>query len=362
MSATPLSALAASLLVALAVLLVACSDDHPARLPNEVTAAIVYNEQADRWHAGAIASGDRPDAFLRVLCLTEPGFPEADAGREHTGINIDAQPGSLDGYSGLRWSWLLDGQRWDGGRWSFDFSTGPPTVVAVDPDVEAAFFRDLRRADAAVLVGQRDGEERLSVRFDLTALFNTPIQFAIDECEQNAIEDHTGDYHSAYAYWIPDSERHSITLTAHNPATGASLLLSCGPTVWTDDDAPTWIRDAKGDVYAAATLTVLRDEGNQSHDQADASTVESAAVSWVAEDGNGGSARWGMNHGSAQPPSAQENLRFIQALRRSEELTVSIEVSDAEPIEMRVNGAALFAKPMGADLDACIREYADLNG
>lgn len=125
-------------LVGLTALVTACASDPSARLPESVSVAIVYNDQADRWHAGAIVAGDRPDSSLRVLCLTEAGKPEGDSGRTHTGVNIDVQPGDFDGRSGSDWSWRLDGQPWECGRWDLDFNTRPATVVASDADVEAA--------------------------------------------------------------------------------------------------------------------------------------------------------------------------------------------------------------------------------
>lgn len=361
-TSTGWSIFAPLVLLGLSLALCACSEEPTARLPDNVTVAIVYNEQAERWHAGAIVFGNRPESLLRVLCLTEAGKPEGDHGGEHTGINIDAQPGNLEGRSGADWSWRLDGQPWEGGRWGLDFNTSPATVANENADVELALLRDLRTAKMAELSNSRDGEEVISVQFDLTALFDTPAQFAIEECNADAIEQRAGEYHSAYAYWIPEWERHSITLIERDSATDHRLLLSCGPTGWTDDDASAWIREAEGEVYAAATLMGFRDETSHSHDQADASTAESATVSWVDGDGNAGMAVWDVDRSWVQPASAHENLRFIDALRASEELIVTVEMPDAGPTEIKVRGAALFAKPLGAELEACIREYADLNG
>jgi len=359
MSATRLAAVAAACFVGFAALAVACSDEPPARLPDNVTVAIVYNEQAERWHAGAIVSGDRPGSFLRVVCLTEAGIPEGDAGREHTGINIDAQPGELDGRAGLDWFWHLDGQPWSGGRWGLDHGTTPATVVASDPDEESALFHELRNARVAELSSARDGQDEISLQFDLTALFDTPVQFAIDDCDADVIEARTGDYHSAYAYWLPDFERHSISLSVPDPEGAGSLALSCGPTALTDDDAPDWIRNANGDVYAAATLFTPSDD---EHLQAESPSGEVVAVSWVDGHGDEGTSIWDQNHGWLQPFTASDNLRFIDALRSSKQLTVTIEAPGSGPVSLILRGATLFAKPMGAELDACIREYADLNG
>ena len=360
---TPRSILAAfTVLVGLIANVTACSQEPPARLPDHVTAAIVYNEEADRWHAGAIVAGDQTGSFLRVLCLTKADNPVEDSGHPHRGINIDAQPGDAEGVWGHDWSWRIDGEEWDGGTWTLSRATQPASVVTTDPDIEAALLRELRNAGTAELTGTKDGEQPISVRFDLTALFDTPVQFAIDDCNADAIEQHAGDFHYAYAYWIPDSKRHSLTLIQHDPATGQQFLLSCGPTGWTDDDAPVWIREARGDVYAAATLMGVTGESNHSHDQEDIETEESATVSWVNGEGNAGTAEWDIRRSSMYPPSALENLRFIDALRPSERLIVTVGVPDAAPLEITLRGAALFAKPMGAELDACIREYAALNG
>ena len=117
-------------ILALAAVLVGCSGERQyARLPDNVSAAIVYNEQNERWHAAAIVAGDRPQSSLRVLCLTEEGNPDEFTGHTHTGINIDASPGERrDGEStwssssispseitdpesvwGRQWAWQLDG-------------------------------------------------------------------------------------------------------------------------------------------------------------------------------------------------------------------------------------------------------------
>ncbi len=354
-AALPILVLAA----VLGAVLAGCSSDPPARLPENVTAAIVYNEQADRWHAGALVAGDRPQSFLRVVCITEAGKPWGDSGSEHTGINIDAQPGDLDGRSGSDWTWRLDGRRWEGGRWALDHNTSPTTVVAEDADVATAFLRDLRRARMAELSNARAGEDVVSVHFDLTLLFDTPVQFAIDNCDREIIERSTGDYHSAYAYWLPNQQRHSITLTDYDPATGRRLFFSCGPTQWTDDDTPDWIREAKGEVYAVAVVDIVADNGQ---DQDDSTAVETAAVSWTDDGGNEGSAVWEQHDSSLRPMSTSDNLRFIEALRNSEQLNITIESADAEPMALTLRGAALFDKPMGVELAACIREYADLNG
>ncbi len=362
MPAFPRSILAAFIVLAgLLATVSACSDDPPPRLPDHVTVAIVYNEEAERWHAGTIVTGDQAGSSLRVLCLTEPGKPWADGGHTHTGINIDVQLGESERPPGLDWHWQIDGRDWDGGPWSLSFSTQPATLVTKDPAIEAALLQQLRNAATAKLVGTRDGEERFSIRFDLTALFDTPVQLAIDDCNTDAIEQHAGGNHYAYAYWIPDWNRHSITLSDVDPSTGHRLLVTCGPTGWTDDDASDWIREAKGEVYAAVSFTGFRDESAHAHDQHDASVTESATVSWTDGDGNAGTAVWESRYGWMQPRLERENLRFIDALRGSEELTVRVEVTDAEAIEFTLRGAALFAKPMGPELDTCIREYAALN-
>ena len=368
-------------ILALAAILVGCSADPPARLPEHITAAIVYNEQAERWHAGAMVSGDRPYSSLRVLCLTEEGKPGIDAGDSHTGINVDASPGEQqEGEStwsssvnpsditdpesvwGREWSWQFDGQPWQGGRWRMSTNTRPANLVAESEEVESAFFDDLQRAKTAELIGSREGADDLKITFDLSSLFGTPAQFAIDDCDGGAIEQRAGEYHSAYAYWLPDWERHSITLIDRDPAADRRVIISCSPKGWTDDDAPAWIREAKGDIHVAATLMGFVDDSEHDHEQANAPVVESATVSWVDDDGNAGTAVWQVNHSWMHPPSAAENLRFIDALRGSEELTVTVELPDAAPIEVRLRGAALFAKPMGAELDTCIREFAELNG
>ena len=92
-SSTGSSRAASLVLVALAALATACSGDPPARLAEDVSVGIVYDDQADRWHVGAIESGDRPNSVMRVVCLKEPGRPEGDPGLHHTGINFDVQPG-----------------------------------------------------------------------------------------------------------------------------------------------------------------------------------------------------------------------------------------------------------------------------
>ena len=156
--------------------------------------------------------------------------------------------------------------------------------------METAFFHDLRNAAIAELVGARNDEERIIIQFDLTALFDTPVQFAIDECNQEAIEERAGEYHSAYAYWIPDWERHSITLTERDLATERMLVVTCGPKQWIDDGARAWIRETNGEVYAAAALAGFTESID---DHADPPAIESATVSWRDDDGGGRYGRLG---------------------------------------------------------------------
>ncbi len=381
MAGRPILFSAVLAILALAAVLVGCSSDPPARLPENITVAIAYNEHVDRWHAGAIVSGDRSDSSLRVLCLTEAGKPWEASGHTHTGINIDASPGegregeSAWSYSispseitdpesvwGREWTWQFDGRPWEGGRWSMSTNTRPANLLPANDEVGLAFFDDLKRAETAELIGRKEDSDDLRITFDLTSLFLTPAQFAIDDCDENVIERRTGDYLSAYAYWVPKGKRHSITLMDRNAVTDNTVLISCGPTPWNHDDALAWIRETEGDVYAIATLIVPWDDSNQSHDQDDASTAESATVSWVNGSGNVGTAVWEARRGWIQPLSARESLRFIDAVRDSAELTLTVEAADTDPVQMTLDGIAFFAKPMGAELETCIREYADLNG
>ena len=62
------------------------------------------------------------------------------------------------------------------------------------------------------------------------------------------------------------------------------------------------------------------------------------------------------------PPSASENLRFIDALRSSDELSGTVEAGEAVLIEIGLQGVALLARPLGPEFDTCLREYADHNG
>ena len=234
--------------------------------------------------------------------------------------------------------------------------------MAASLEVEAAFLQDLRDAQTAELIGSEDGEEALSVRFDLTSLFNTPVQFAVDQCNRAVIEERAGDSHSAYAYWLPDFGRHSLTLSEFDPDAGRGLLLSCGPAGFTDDDAPDWIRNAQGEVYAVATLMGFVDVANHTTEQADTRTIDAATVSWTDGDGNTDMSIWDVSRAWMLPAEASSNLRFIDALLEAEELIVTVEVPDASPLEIKLHGATMIAKPLGSELDACIREYADLNG
>ncbi len=384
MAGRPILFSAVLTILALAAILVGCSSDPPAHLPENVTAAIVYDNHHDRWHAAAIVAGDRSRSSLRVLCLTEPGKPDEFASHTHAGINIDASPGvGLEGETtwsgsirpseitdpdsvwGREWVWLIDGQPWEGGRWSMSTNTSPANLVAANEEVESAFFEDLKRAKSAELIGSKDEADDIRIAFDLTLLFSTPVQFAIDDCDEDVIEQRTGDYHSAYAYWPPDLELHSITLMEDDAVAERTVIISCSPKLWTDDDAPAWIRETEGGTYAAVGLFGFlddSDDSHDSHDQTDTSMVEAATVSWADSDGEEGTAVWDVRSNSLYSPSARESLRFIDALRTSDELTLTVEAGDADPVEMTLDGAALFAKPLGAELDTCIREYAEFNG
>ena len=85
-------------------------------------------------------------------------------------------------------------------------------------------------------------------------------------------------------------------------------------------------------------------------------------MSRVDDDGGVGTAAWDMDNGWLYPPLASENLRFINALRSSDELSVTVEPGDASLIEIRLQGVALLAKLLGPEFDTCRREYADHNG
>ncbi len=381
MAGRPILFSAVLTILALAAVLIGCSSDPPAHLPENVSAAIVYDNHHERWHAAAIVAGDRSRSSLRLVCLTEAGKPDEFAGRYHTGINIDASPGEgrkgeTMSSSSLRpseitdpdsiwhreWAWLIDGHPWEGGRWSMSTYTRPGNLVAANEEVESAFFDVLQRAKSAELIGSKDEADDIRITFDLTLLFSTPVQFAIDDCDVNVIEQRTGDYHSAYAYWLPDLELHSITLMDDDAVAGRTVLITCNPKQWTTPGVPSWIQEPEGDVYATVALLGFSDDSDHDREQADAPVVESATVSWVNGRGNEETAVWEADGGWIQPPSASESLRFIDALRTSGELTLSVQVADAEPVEMTLEGAALFAKPLGAELDTCIREYAELNG
>ena len=241
-------------------------------------------------------------------------------------------------------------------------NTRPANLVAANEEVESDFFDALQGAKIAELIGSKDEADDIRIAFDLTTLFSTLVQFAIDDCGEDVIEQRTGDYHSAYAYWIPDLGRHSITLADRDAVAKRSVVISCSPTLWTDEDATTWIGETEGEIYATAVLFGFLDDSDYSHDQTDTSMVEAATVSWADSDGEEGTADWDVRSNSLYPPSGRESLRFIEAVRNSSELTLSVQVTDAEPVEMTLDGVAIFAKPMGAELETCIREYADLNG
>ena len=49
-----------------------------------------------------------------------------------------------------------------------------------------------------------------------------------------------------------------------------------------------------------------------------------------------------------------EHLRFIDALRSSDELSGTVEAGEAVLIEIRLQGVALFAKPLGPEFDTCL--------
>ena len=241
-------------------------------------------------------------------------------------------------------------------------NTRPANLVAANEEVESDFFDALQGAKTAELIGSKDEADDIRIAFDLTTLFSTLVQFAIDDCGEDVIEQRTGDYHSAYAYWIPDLGRHSITLADRDAVAKRSVVISCSPKLWTDEDATTWIGETEGEIYATAVLFGFLDDSDYSHDQTDTSMVEAATVSWADSDGEEGTADWDVRSNSLYPPSGRESLRFIEAVRNSSELTLSVEAADAEPVEMTLDGVAIFAKPMGAELETCIREYADLNG
>ena len=354
-------------ILALAAVLVGCTSEREyARLPDGVAAVAAWNEMRERWHVGVIGDGDRDGSILRVLCITEAGVSsDFDHDRLLPGLNIDVSLAEDDGRGSLKGVWTIDGNPWDGEDWVRDGGHSPPAFVASSSENAQSLYDALRDAETASFtsLASIDYSPLITTTFDTGALFSTPLQPSLDECKPDGLtERFSSELATIYAYWIPDSERHSISLIDRDPVADHSVMISCGPKQWTDDDAPPWIRDAKGDVYAAATLLISVEDSDSSHDQSDPPTVESATVSWADSDGKERTSVWDASSGWLQPPSARENLRFIDALRGSEKLAVTIETDDAEPITMTLTGTALFGKPMGAELDACIREYADLNG
>lgn len=353
-------------ILVLAALFVGCTSAPPARLPDGVAAVAAWNEMRERWHVGVIGEGDRDGSILRVLCITEAGVSfDLDHDRLLPGLNIDVSLAEDDGRGSLKGVWTIDGRSWNGEDWVRDQGHSPPSFVASSSENAQSLYDALRDAETASFtsLASIDYSPLITTTFDTGALFSTPLQPSLDECGLDGLNERfSSELATMYAYWIPDSERHSISLIDRDAATDHGLILSCGPKVMTDDDAPAWIREAEGDIYAAATLLGFSGESDHDHDQTDSSMVESVTVSWVDDDGNVGTAVWEANGSWIQPPSLRENLRFIDTLRTSDELTLTVEAADQEPVEMTLTGAALFAKPIGAELETCIREYADLNG
>ena len=363
-------------ILALAAVLVGCSGERQyARLPDNVSAAIVYNEQNERWHAAAIVAGDRPQSSLRVLCLTEEGKPEEHPSRGHTGLNIDASPGERrDGEStwssssispseitdpesvwGRQWAWQLDGQPWEGGRWSMSNNTRPANLVAENEEVESAFFVDLQRAKTAELIGSKDEADDITIAFDLTRLFSTPLQFAIDDCDSSVIEQRTSDYHSAYAYWHPVLERHWITMSVPELSGQAGVYLICAPTAFYDEtpgwlSTPSWL-SPKGDDSVALIANIHLEEEDR--------FTGEVSVQWSSNTVGREFAQWEVRDGSLSPDSHRSNLKLYDALRRSAVLDFVVRQDGADDLRLQIGGATALSAPLTSILHGCVQEYAD---
>ena len=340
-------------LVIAAVIASVCASEEDHRLADGVTAAVAWNELTERWHAGVLIGGNQPVSFLSIFCITDGGKTTSDSLDDRVGINVTANPGDFEGVSGLDWKWEVDGAAWQGESWGVTTNRQPPAIVPPDVSVAEAFVLDVQDATTLSLIGSYQGEMRYRVEFDVMSLLSTPLNFVLEDCDAEAIGQRVGAIRQAYVYWVEASSSHAFSFTTYDDEDHWVLGLACIPKSYADE-LPEWVEEEQGGVVALATLRYIGDG------IAASLLRDTADVRWLDDDGEAASGSWVVRKQRLTPSSSSENLRFIDAMRRSDELQITIE-SDTGSDDVAVSGSIFFTMPMGTELATCLREHADLN-
>ena len=340
------------LLLTVASVLSACDGQRQYRsLPHGVGAAVAWNGDRERWHIGAFIEGDRPESLLRVLCITEA---DATSQFDHDyllpGINIDVSIAKDEGHGSLEGEWVIDERKWDGVRWPRSHGTAPPSFEAPSEQGADALYQALRDARTATFtsLASIDDSPLITTTFDLTSLFVPSFDFAFDNCNAETINQRLPSPGRIDAYWLPEQQAHFFSTTV--PALrGQSLAyLICAPASLYDE-FPAWLDEDAEDIALIAGLILDTEQ-------------EAAQVVWSSNVVGRHAARWQNTDGLLTAGSHHENLKFYDALRRSDVLDLTVEIDDLPPVEIQLHGAATFAMPLANQLHGCVQDYADIYG
>ena len=337
----------------LAAVLVGCSGERQyERLPDGVFAAVAWNESDERWHIAVGGEGDRPDSRLRVLCITEAGNTPDRFDDLVPGLNIDVSLAEEEGHGSLRGVWSIDDQAWDGEDWVRNQGTFPPNFEAPTPSANQSLYEALRDAETATFTSLAliDGAPLITASFDTAALFSTPLQPTLDDCDPIELNKQLSSeplWH--YAYWHPELERHWFAISLSELSGQARVFLSCAPTAFFDE-APSWLSPMGDDSVALIPVIQLEEE--------DRFTGETS-VQWSSNTVGREFAQWEVRDGSLIPDSHRTNLKFYDALRRSNVLDFVVRQDGADDLHLQIGAATALSAPLAGVLHGCVQEYAD---
>ena len=340
------------LLLSVASVLTACTPQRQYQsLPERVSAAVAWNDQRERWHIGTVIEGDRPESLMRVLCITEAEQHD-QFGHDQLldGINIDVSLAEDDGHGSTTGVWTLDGEPWPGDGWVRDHGRFPPSFQSPSAQSANALYRALRQAESATFtsLASIDDSPLISTTFDLTSLFVPSFDFAFDNCDADTINQRLPSPGRIDAYWLPEHQSHFYS--AMLPALHGQALayLICAPVSFYDE-YPAWLDDDPLDIALIAGLILDTEQ-------------EAAQVTWSSNVVGRHAATWQNTDGQLTAGSHRDNLKFYDALRRSEVLDLTLAIDDRPHLEIQLHGAATFAMPLANQLHSCVQHYAESYG
>ena len=345
------------ILLTVVSVLSACDGSRQYRsLPDGVSAAVAWNEQRGRWHIGAFIEGDRPESLLRVLCITEAGAaPQFDDDHLLTGINIDVSIAKDEGHGSLEGEWVIDERKWDGVRWARSHGTVPPSFEAPSEQGADALYQALRDARTATFTSLASIDRRplITTAFDIEALFSTTNQPLLDQCRNDTLHDLLPpDPVAITAYWFAEQERHHFVAGLPDLQGMAYIFLNCAPSA-IYDEVPFRLSDANETEITISAGIILQEEVTLSGNP---------IVQWSSNVVGRERTRWKLEHRALVALSHIDQLKFYDALRRSNALDVVVEPDNPDipgGIHLQIASARALSGPLGPEIDGCFREYAD---